>query len=118
VTAPGGETFGDFLGACVATAAPSGTELEWVADDFLVAQGLRQWTEVPLWRSYAGAWAVDATPARKAGLQTRPLAETVRDTWAWMQEGQFVKHERAGELGITPEKESAVLDAWAASRSS
>jgi nucleoside-diphosphate-sugar epimerase len=118
VTAPGDETFGDFLGACVATAAPSGTELEWVAGDFLVAQGLRQWTEVPLWRTYAGAWAVDATRAREAGLLTRPLVETVRDTWAWMQEGQLVEHERAGELGLAPDKESAVLSAWAASRSS
>ncbi|WP_211269265.1 reductase [Saccharothrix syringae] len=116
VTAPGDETFADFLGACVTEAAPAGTELQWVADDFLVSRGVRQWTEVPLWRTYAGAWAVDATGARAAGLRTRPLAQTVRDTWAWIRQGRLVEHECAGELGIDPEKETAVLATWAASR--
>ncbi|GAB2979387.1 NAD-dependent epimerase/dehydratase family protein [Saccharothrix stipae] len=115
VTAPGDETFGDFLGACAA-AAPGGTELEWVADDFLVAQGLRQWTEIPLWRTHAGTWAVDAARAREAGLRTRPLVDTVRDTRAWMRGGRLVEHERARRLGIAPDKETAVLSAWAETR--
>ncbi|GAA3881780.1 NAD-dependent epimerase/dehydratase family protein [Saccharothrix violaceirubra] len=112
VTAPGTETFGDFLAACVSVACAG--EPHWVPDEFLVAQGLRQWTEIPLWRTYAGAWAVDSSRARAAGLRTRPLIETVRDTWAWMGTKRAVEHERAGQLGIDPEKEAAVLDAWQA----
>ncbi|HEX7308741.1 NAD-dependent epimerase/dehydratase family protein [Lentzea sp.] len=118
VTAPGTETFQDFLGAC-ATTVRANAELNWVPEEFLVSQGVRQWTELPLWRTYAGAWAVDSSAARAAGLSTRPIAETVHDTWQWLTEEQPVlDNERAAELGITPEREAEVLTAWAATRES
>jgi nucleoside-diphosphate-sugar epimerase len=110
VTAPGIETFGDFLGACASVAAPTGTELIWAPDEFLVSNGVRQWTELPLWRTYAGTWDVDSSRARAAGLTTRPLAETVRDTWEWVVgEGPELSNERAAELGIIAEREAALL---------
>lgn len=117
VTGLGNETFGDFLGACAQLAAPSGTELVWASDEFLVSQGIRQWTELPLWRTYAGAWDVDSSEARAAGLTTRPLANTVRDTWEWLNEHTpELDNERAAELGISPAREAEVLAAWAATR--
>ncbi|KAA2261954.1 NAD-dependent epimerase [Solihabitans fulvus] len=113
VTGPGTETFGDLLDACARVVEPpTGTELVWASDEFLVSQGLRQWTELPLWRAYPGTWAVDASRARAAGLVTRSLAETVRDTWEWLTGDAPVGHERAGELGIMPEREAEVLAAW------
>ncbi|MGH3632470.1 MAG: hypothetical protein ACRDRL_34175, partial [Sciscionella sp.] len=113
VTAPGTDTFGGFLDACaVAAPAPSGTRLMWVPADTLIAHGVHQWTELPLWRSYPGAWAVDATRARASGLRTRPLADTVSDTAAWLSGGgQTVASDRAAELGIGEDKEAAIVAA-------
>lgn len=113
VTGPGNETFGDFLGSCAGMVAPTGTELVWASEEFLVSQGIRQWTGLPLWRTYAGAWDVDSSRARSAGLTTRPLAETVRDTWEWLEaESPDLENERAAELGIARDREAAVLAAW------
>jgi 2'-hydroxyisoflavone reductase len=53
--------------------------------------------------------SVDAAPARAAGLRTRPLEETVRDTLAWIQGGDAPTEFPAG---LDREKEQAVLDAW------
>jgi nucleoside-diphosphate-sugar epimerase len=112
VTAEGNETFADFLAACVkyAPAPPEGTTIEYVSPDILTAHGVRQWTGLPLWRTYAGAWAVDSSAGRAAGLRTRPIAETVRDTVRWREEGgAAVNSARAGELGIDAVTEAAVL---------
>jgi hypothetical protein len=113
VTAPGGETMGDFLAACRA-AASSDARFEWVTDEnWLLAQGVAQWTELPLWRTYAGAWAVDSSRARAVGLQTRSIRATVTDTWEWLRSGgAAVVHDRAGEQGIAPHKEAAILRTW------
>ena len=112
VTGAGTETFGDFLAAC-ARVTNSTAEVTWVNEDFLVSQGIRQWTELPLWRTYAGAWAVDSSRARAAGLTTRPLADTVAGTWQWLTSGETaIEHERSAELGITPEREAEVLAVW------
>jgi len=112
VAGPGTDTFGSLLAAC-ADVTGADAEFTWVDDDFLVAQGIRQWKELPLWRTYAGTWDVDASAARAAGLVTRPLAATVADTWRWMRAGEgAVDHERATELGITAAREADVLAAW------
>jgi nucleoside-diphosphate-sugar epimerase len=114
VATPPRATMGDFLAACAAVTG-SDAELTWITDEqWLTAQGVRQWTELPLWRTYAGTWAVDASRARAAGLVTRSLTSTVVDTWAWLNSGRMVAHERAGELGITPEREAAILGVWRA----
>ncbi|MEQ4717934.1 NAD-dependent epimerase/dehydratase family protein [Nonomuraea sp. B19D2] len=112
----GSATFGELLEACrQVTGIPA--VLEWVPHDFLIAQGVREWTELPLWRPYPGTWRVNAARARAAGLTCRPLADTVADTWRWLNEaGPRLDHERASELGITPEREAAILAAWAAHR--
>jgi hypothetical protein len=53
---------------------------------------------------------VDSSAARAAGLRTRPIAETVRDTARWREEGGVaVDSDRAGELGIDADTEAAVL---------
>lgn len=113
VTATGRETMSTFLDACRA-ATGSDARFEWITDEpWLVEQGVAQWTELPLWRTYAGAWAVDATRARKAGLATRSIRQTVDDTWAWLQSNDgAVSHERSSEQGISPEKEAAILATW------
>lgn len=111
VTGDGSDTFADFLHACRESApAPDGTEVHWVHPKVLLAYQVRQWTGLPLWRTHAGAWAVDSSWARAVGLTTRSIVETVRDTAAWLADGgHLVASDRASELGITPEKEAAIL---------
>ncbi|MFJ6724971.1 NAD-dependent epimerase/dehydratase family protein [Streptomyces sp. NPDC091281] len=111
VAPAGRDTMSDFLTACV-TATGGDAELIWAPDRLLLDHDVRQWTELPLWRTEPGTWQVDATRARTAGLLCRPLAETVADTWAWLRAGgKPVEHPRRTEHGIAPEKEAAVLSA-------
>lgn len=113
VAARGRDTMGDLLRACNEVTAGSAT-LEWITDEeWLVAQEVQQWTELPLWRTYPGAWAVDSRRAYAAGFTSRSIRETVIDTWAWLESGSTaVAHERAAELGITSEREQAILALW------
>jgi hypothetical protein len=81
-----------------------------VEPDVLTEHGVAQWTEMPLWRTHAGVWAVDSSRAVAAGLHCRPIAETIRDTWAWLAaDGRPVDHPRWAEHGIAPEKEAKIL---------
>ena len=112
VTGPA-TTMAKFLTAC-RDVAGGRAEFSWVIDeDWLVAHGVAQWTELPLWRTYRGTWAVDSGAALAAGLTQRALRETAADTWAWMLAGDAgLAHERASEQGITAEKEAAILQRW------
>jgi nucleoside-diphosphate-sugar epimerase len=114
VAAPHGHaTYGDLIGGCV-EATGSGAELVWVDSQWLADRGVREWTEVPLWRTPAGTWAVDASRARAAGLVCRPLRDTVSDTWRWLQVEEPVPHERQAEHGMDPVREAELLAAWGA----
>ncbi|NJP93622.1 NAD-dependent epimerase/dehydratase family protein [Nonomuraea sp. FMUSA5-5] len=120
VAGPAGEiTYGEWLDACVA-ATGSGAELVWVDDAFLVEHEAGAFVELPLWSPPAEArdnfWGVPTGRAVAAGLRIRPLAETVRDTWAWLREipedrRNYGTHNRHG---MAPEKEAAILAAWEA----
>lgn len=111
VAAPiGRDTFGGLIDACV-RATHSDAEIIWIPDEVLLAHGVRQWSEMPLWRTYDGVWKVDATKAADAGLVSRALAETVLDTWTWMQSaGEVNEHDRASEIGLTVDHERELLD--------
>lgn len=110
VTAPvASATMGEFLTACMAATGGDG-ELRWVPDEVLAEHGVRQWTELPLWRTAAGVWRVDSSAAQQAGLRCRPLADTVADTWHWLcAGGRPVAHPRSAEHGMTPGREAAIL---------
>jgi 2'-hydroxyisoflavone reductase len=110
VTAPvGRETFGGMLSAC-AEVTGSGAEFAWVPDEQLLAFGVRQWSEMPLWRVFPGVWDVDSAAAAAHGLTCRPLAETVSATWSWMQSGHARPASgRAGEVGISRDREERIL---------
>ncbi|XUL89037.1 NAD-dependent epimerase/dehydratase family protein [Streptomyces galilaeus] len=110
---PEGMGFGDFLLACLAVTESDGHPV-WVEPEMLIEHEVRQWTELPLWRTHAGVWSVDAGKAVAAGLRCRPLTETITDTWAWLRaDGRPVDHPRWAEHGIAPEKEAKILAALA-----
>lgn len=109
VTHPEGIAFADFLRECLSVTGGAGRPV-WVEPSVLAEHGVAQWTELPLWRTHAGVWAVSSSRAVAAGLRCRPIAETIRDTWAWFAgDGRPVDHPRWGEHGIAPEKEAKVL---------
>lgn len=112
VTAPlGHATYGGLLEGCRDVTGGHG-ELVWVADDWLAAQDVTPWSEIPLWRMTAGAWRVASDRAWAAGLTCRPLAETVADTWDWLRREDPVPHERATEIGLDAVKEERLLIEW------
>lgn len=117
VAAPVGRaTYGDLLNLCQ-QATGSAARIEWVDESWLAAQGVAEWTELPLWRTLPTAWQMDSTRAYAAGLRTRPLHDTVFDTWHWLNRGgQLVEHERFAEHGISPAREAHLLAAWDAYR--
>ncbi|GIG67319.1 NAD-dependent epimerase/dehydratase family protein [Phytomonospora endophytica] len=111
VSAPiGRETFADFLTACRETTG-SDARLRWVPDEVLLRHGVRQWSEMPLWRTFEGVWNVDSSRALAAGLSCRPIAETVAGTWSWVRSVDEAReqHERAAEIGLGAAREREIL---------
>ena len=103
------------LQACIDVAG-SDAELVWVDPEFLTEQEVEPWMELPLWLpgpEYAGMTNVSADRAIAAGLVTRPLADTIRDTLAWARSGAAPAEPPAG---LAREKEQRVLAAWAERR--
>ncbi|MFI9047277.1 NAD-dependent epimerase/dehydratase family protein [Streptomyces sp. NPDC053427] len=109
VAHPEGLTFAEFVTACVTVTGGAGRPV-WMSPEDLASHGVKQWTELPLWRTHAGVWAVDSSRAVAAGLRCRPLGETIADTWAWLRaDGRPVAHPRWDEHGIAPEKEGKII---------
>ena len=103
------ETFGGLLAACK-DATRSDAEIVWADDEHLLRAGVRQWSELPLWRASAGVWQVDSARAQSLGLKCRPLRETVGDTWRWLStSGDGENHARSDGIGLTREHERALL---------
>ncbi|QNE18234.1 NAD-dependent epimerase/dehydratase family protein [Kribbella qitaiheensis] len=113
VAAPQGrEQFSDLIAACAEATGRAATVV-WADEEWLIEQGVRQWTEIPLWRALPTAWSMSTSKAEAAGLRCRSIRETAVDTWAWMQDGgRAVDHERTAEHGISVERETALLAAW------
>jgi 2'-hydroxyisoflavone reductase len=88
-TSPSGQwTFGDLVSSCV-EAASNPPAVVWVPEQRLLDFHVTPWVGLPLWipesePDSAGFQLVSAERARGAGLRTRPLADTVRDTAQWL----------------------------------
>jgi 2'-hydroxyisoflavone reductase len=77
--------FGILLDLC-RTATYSDAELTWIPTDSLVAAGVDPEAGIPLWVGVPGYEAynnVDSSHAVGAGLSSRAVTETIRDTLAW-----------------------------------
>jgi 2'-hydroxyisoflavone reductase len=108
---------GEFLARCARAVGAECTFI-WADQDFLKSQDVRRWDgprSLPVWfplPEFAGFFTRDSTPAREAGLATRSLEETARDTLAW-HSGADVP-----VTGLKADEEAAVLKAWHARRAS
>jgi 2'-hydroxyisoflavone reductase len=77
--------FGILLDLC-RTATYSNAELTWIPSPRLIEAGVDPGGGIPLWISEEGYEAfsdVDSSRAVGAGLNCRPITETIRDTLSW-----------------------------------
>ena len=99
--------------AQVAVGVNSDATLTWVPQEFLTEQGVEPWMgpeALPLWLprpEYDGLGSHDPAPSYDAGLVLRPVADTARDTLAWVRATPD-----APVSGMSRDREAAVLAAW------
>lgn len=115
VVSPVGQaTMGDLLEACVQVTG-SDAELRWTDTEKLLAAGVQPWMDLPVWlppgNDHEAMHQGDVSKAVGAGLRIRPLAETVADTWSWLQSigGVAPQREDRPRVGLDAERESAIL---------
>jgi 2'-hydroxyisoflavone reductase len=109
----GHATMGTLLDAAV-DASGGRADLVWVDPHVVEDAGIAAWTELPIWLpptgEAAGLHDGDVTAAYAAGLDCRPVADTVRDTWDWLQvEGWPPPRPDRPPVGLDPAREQEVL---------
>jgi 2'-hydroxyisoflavone reductase len=113
VSRRGQATMGSLLEAAAGVTGSRAT-LVWVPPEVIERAGIRPWTELPVWVPPDGEDAavhdIDVSAAYAAGLACRPVAETVADTWRWLQdEGYPEPRPGRPEHGLSPDTERQVL---------
>jgi 2'-hydroxyisoflavone reductase len=107
-------SMGTLVDACGDVASSRG-RATWCDADFLAAQGVAPWAELPCWMPPTGDTAgfarLSAARAVAAGLGMRPLADTAGATLAWWREQPAQRRERL-RAGLASEREAALLRAW------
>lgn len=106
-------TIGSIIQACQ-EAADVPSEIVWASGDQLARHGVEEWIQMPLWvredGEYAGLLASDLSKAQAAGLRSRPMVQTARDTLDWF------RSERGGvestlKAGMSPRDEARIIKA-------
>jgi 2'-hydroxyisoflavone reductase len=96
----------------IKSALNSNAEFSWVPANFLAQQKVEAWSDMPVWAGYElGLARTKINHALADGLTFRPLAETARDTRAWLK-SQSQDRQSKLRAGLTPEREAEVLAAW------
>ncbi len=109
-------TFGEMLAGLRASVSGS-TEIRttWADAEFLAAQGVRPWSDMPVWvppgTERLGWSKVNIDRALAKGVTFRPLAVTAQETIAWFN---TLPADRQAKLnaGLSPVREAEVLTAW------
>ena len=113
VSKPGHATMASLLEAARKVTG-NRANLVWVPPEVIEAAGIEPWTELPVWvpptGEYTGLHNGDVSAVYAAGLRCRPVAETVADTWRWLQaEGYPAERPDRPSNGLDPERERQVL---------
>jgi 2'-hydroxyisoflavone reductase len=97
----------------------SGAKFIWVPEDFLAAQRIEPWSDMPVWvppsGEFLGFTRRSVARAIAKGLSFRPLASTATDTLDWFkarplkQQLTFLDRPKAG---LSAAREREVLTAW------
>jgi 2'-hydroxyisoflavone reductase len=96
----------DLAQTCIDATGGSGTPVV-VPSAAAQAAGVLPWKHIPFWVEPGeyGIMEANIDRALAAGLRFRPLAETVRDTYAWLQ-----STDHARKIVLPPELERAALE--------
>jgi 2'-hydroxyisoflavone reductase len=93
----------------------SKAKFTWVNADFLAAQKVEPWSDMPVWipprGEEAGGNQINNKRTIAKGMTFRSLADTTRDTVAWFK-SQPPDRQAKLKAGLTPEREVEVLAAW------
>ena len=107
-------TMAELLYGCKAVTG-SDARFTWVDADFLAEHDVHGWSDLPVWLppqgEYKGFHRISIKKPIDAGLRSRPLAETVRDTLDWFHAWPAGK-DFPWRGGMTPQREREVLEAW------
>ncbi|WP_329050027.1 SDR family oxidoreductase [Streptomyces violaceus] len=113
----GHTTTGALLEAC-ARVTGGAAELRWTEPEVILEAGVEPWTQLPVWVPpgsdlHDALHGADVSRAVEAGLTCRPVAETVADTWSWLQDigGTAPQRPDRPRSGLDPEVEAKVLAA-------
>ena len=91
--------------------------LVWVSTDFLTANKVSAWSDMPVWipehGETAGFGRRNIARALKAGLTFRPLPTTAADTLEWFRQ-QPAERQAKLKSGLTAARETELLTAWRA----
>ena len=88
-----------------------GCSFTWVDDAFLESHGVSPWGEMGCWTPKAKNGRASNQKAIAAGARYRPIAETIRDTAAWVKQG---RGDGPWQAGMTAEREQELLAKWKA----
>jgi 2'-hydroxyisoflavone reductase len=102
--------FGTMLETCKRVSG-SDARFHWASPEFMERHKVEAWSDMPAYLPETGsdaAWGqVDVSKAIRAGLQFRPLEDTVRDTLSWANTRPADHEWRAG---LKPEREQELLN--------
>jgi 2'-hydroxyisoflavone reductase len=103
--------FGELFAQCRVVAGSSAA-FTWISEAAFLAAGLAPWSDVPLWlpksdEKYRHFLEISTAKAVAAGLQVRPLRETLDNILAWDRSRRTIPL----KAGMPPEKEQALLAA-------
>jgi 2'-hydroxyisoflavone reductase len=99
----------------IKSANKSTANFTWVTTDFLEAQKVAPWSDMPVWvpprGEEGGMGRISIQRALGKGLTFRPLADTARDTLTWFK-SQPAERQAKLKAGLTAAREAEVLAAW------
>ena len=98
----------------------SDAQFTWISEEFLLQENVAAWSELPLWLPeeaaphLKGFMFISPDKAINAGLNFRPLRDTIRDTLTWHETNRANEDLNAG---LDRDKERALLYKWHAQTS-
>jgi 2'-hydroxyisoflavone reductase len=111
----GHATMGSLLDACVKVTGGA-AELRWTDPQVVLGAGIEPWTQLPVWvppgsAEHDALHGTDVSRALATGLNCRPVAETVADTWNWLRAigGKAPQRPDRPPVGLDPAVEAKVL---------
>jgi len=107
-------TVGEMLDG-IKKATKSNARFTWADADFLAAQKVSPWSDMPVWvpprGDEAGFELISIKKALAKGLSFRSLGDTTQATLEWFRK-QTPERQAKLRAGITAEREAEVLAAW------